>query len=78
MGLFTKKQPVQPPRHRPTTTHIIKLLKTPEGKFRPEVLDLDRVNIIEKEYDSEKECRAALVGLRDAFQNGSWRVEVIE
>ena len=78
MGLFTKKPTVQPPRHRPVTTHIIKILKTPEGKFRPEVLDLDRVNIIEKEYDSEKECRVALAELSYAFMNGTWRVEVIE
>lgn len=78
MGLFTKKPTPQLPRHRPVTTHIIKLLKTPEGKYKPEVLDIDRVNILDKEYDSEKDCRAALVGLRDAFQNGSWRVEVIE
>ena len=78
MGLFTKKPTVQPPRHRPTTTHIIKLLKTPEGKYKPEVLDIDRVNILDREYDDEKSCRAALVGLRDAFQNGSWKVEVIE
>jgi serine/threonine protein kinase HipA of HipAB toxin-antitoxin module len=71
------KEVITPIGHQPIT-HYIRIAKNEAGFYVVNILDLDRSDIINREYDSEKEARLSMVELRNAMQNGTYKVEVEE
>jgi hypothetical protein len=70
MSLFKfkhkQKELITPLGHQPVT-HFIRIAKNDAGFYVVNILDLDRSDIISREYDSE-----------NAMQNGTYKVEVEE
>jgi hypothetical protein len=81
MSLFKfkhkQKEIITPLGYQPIT-HYIRIAKNEAGFYVVNILDLDRSDIINREYDSEKEARLSMVELRNAMQNGTYKVEVEE
>ena len=68
------------PSFRPVVTHVIRIFKDKfkdKDVFFPVILQGES-NIMNIEYESEKACRLALVALKNAFENGTFRVDVID
>jgi phosphoribosylcarboxyaminoimidazole (NCAIR) mutase len=79
ISLFKRKKESLPmPLGLPVMSHTIRIAKNEAGFYVVNILDLDRADIINREYDSEKEARLSMVELRNAMQNGTYKVEVEE